>query len=67
MARVIFEDLTLEQAEVFAHWFEGQGEQDCTVWFEEQQVPSPMTDVRRKGWLKVDKATQTVTVHCHTP
>ena len=34
MARVIFGGLTSIQAKCMAHWFEGQGEQDMSIWFE---------------------------------
>ena len=64
MARVIFDNLTLEQAKIFAKWFEGQGEQDCSIWFEEKDVKSPYVDVGHKNWLTVDKETETVTVMC---
>lgn len=63
MARVIFEGLTLKQAEVFAEWYEGQGEQDAGVWFEDRDLETPMTDCGRKGgYKKVDG--DTVTVYC---
>lgn len=45
MAKVIFDGLTVEQAEMMAHWFEGQGEQDIVVWAECQdprlKLPGP--------------------------
>lgn len=62
MARVVFEDLTLEQAKVFADWFEGQGEQDCIPWFEDCNVPAPMADVQRKNWL--EEKEDEIVVHC---
>ena len=53
MARLIFENLTLEDAQMLAEWYEGQGEQDAEVWFEcSDDHPTghaPMTDVSRKG------------------
>ncbi len=48
MARLIFDGLTKKQATVFADWFEGQGEQDCTTWFEEEGIPAPSVDVSQK-------------------
>jgi len=29
---------TKQQAEQFIHWYEGQGEQDASIWFECRQV-----------------------------
>lgn len=49
MARCIFENLTPQQAKVLADWFEGQGEQDCCIWFDNEGVKSPLTDVSRLG------------------
>jgi len=64
MAKVVFENLTLEQAKTFASWFEGQGEQDCCVWFEENKVDAPLVDVVKPNWITVDEQNQTVTVLC---
>lgn len=65
MARVIFEGLTDKQAKTLAEWYEGQGEQDACVWFECNDVPTPMTDCQRKGgYRKIDKTTGDVTVYC---
>lgn len=44
MARAIFDNITLSQAHTLASWFEGQGEQDCEVWFEAHDVESPKAD-----------------------
>ena len=68
MARVIFDGLMPEQAKHFAHWFEGQGEQDIVVWFESQDPPvdPPMTNMKAKPrWL--EQHDEVVIVHCHTP
>lgn len=66
MARCIFDGLTMEQAETLATWFEGQGEQDCCIWFEDRDVESPLTDVCRKdGYMEVNG--DDVIVHCYTP
>ena len=46
MARIVFEGLTKDQVRVFADWFEGQGEQDCEIWFDEQGIKPPLVDVR---------------------
>lgn len=62
MARVIFDGLTKEQAKVFAEWFEGQGEQDCEIWFDENGVPSPLVDVKQEFQYQGDD----VIVHCKT-
>lgn len=65
MVKCIFENLSRKQAIVLAEWFEGQGEQDCIPWFEENDEESPITDVSRKGGYKtVDKITGDVTIYC---
>lgn len=63
MARLIIENLTLEQAKTFARWYEGQGEQDADIWFDIHEVETPWTDNQRKGgFMEVDK--ETVTIYC---
>ena len=53
MARCIFENLTPEQVQCFAEWFEDQGVQDCRMWFEEDCIGPPMTDMKHKPrWLE---------------
>lgn len=64
MAKLIFENLTMEQAAELASWFEGAGEQDCCYWFEDRGVASPTADVSAKNWLVIDKQNQTVTMKC---
>lgn len=54
MASVTFTGLTLQQALVFADWFEGQGEQDCYVWFDDRQVKPPKVAVHNALWKKID-------------
>lgn len=63
MARCIFENLTLEQAKILAHWFEGAGEQDCIYWFEDRDVKSPLTDVGRDGGY-MEVSNDDVIVYC---
>ena len=63
MARVIFENLTMKQAKELANWYEGQGEQDAQVWFEEKEVDVPTVDVHKKDCIKT--VGDTVTVKCH--
>ena len=68
MARVIFDGLTVEQAKMFAHWFEGQGEQNISVWAECQDPPidAPLTNMKAKpSWL--EQHGEDFIVHCHTP
>lgn len=65
-ASVTFTGLTMAQAKCFAHWYEGSAEQD-TTWFEESNVPAPMTDVGARDWLTIDEENQKVIVKCHTP
>ena len=64
MSRCIFENLTPQQAEELASWFEGQGEQDCSTWFEMREIKSPMTDVSRKGGYCEPLANGDVIVYC---
>lgn len=45
MARCILDNLTPEQAETMADWFEGQGEQDAQIWFDAHEVPMPWSDL----------------------
>ncbi len=47
MARLIFEDLTIEQAKCLASWYCGQGEQDSSYWLDEADLPNVSTDVVR--------------------
>lgn len=63
MARVVIEGISIEQAEEFAHWFEGQGEQDMYNWFETNDVETFDTDVARKGGF-MEKTKDEVTVYC---
>ena len=42
---VKFINLTLEQARTFADWYDGQGEQDAEMWFDEHcEDGTPRTD-----------------------
>jgi hypothetical protein len=44
MYGVLFKNFeTRQQAEEFARWYEGQGEQDIGFWFEEAGLPTPYT------------------------
>jgi phage anti-repressor protein len=62
MAKLIIENLTLEQAEELAHWYEGSGEQSADVWFDIRELKTPFANVQDKDWLVVDKKNQTVTM-----
>ena len=54
MARIIMEKMTLEQAKMFAEWYENQGEQDAYEWFDLNGLRAPMTDVQHKnGFMEV--------------
>ena len=65
MARLIIDGLTSEQAKELAHWFEGQGEQDCATWFECRDVSNPPTaDVQRKGGWMETNGDDTI-LYCH--
>ena len=63
MAKVIFDGLTKEQAKQLANWYEGQGEQDASVWFECQDNPVEVPLVRS---IKTNKKTGDVSVECYT-
>lgn len=67
MAKVIFENLTPKQALVLSDWFEGQGEQNCDIWFDANNTPSPLTDVQRKGGYREILDNGDVIVYCKTP
>jgi len=60
MARLIIENLSIEQAKELASWYEGQGEQDASVWFEINEIPTPHVDVWRQPWLELDDDTVTI-------
>jgi hypothetical protein len=64
MAQVIFHSMTLEQAKTLAKWYEGQGEQDASVWFEIKGVEVPCVNTRNPKWFSVDEETQNVKVDC---
>ena len=64
MARFIFEDLTPEQAKVFADWYLGQGEQNADIWFEEQKQKTPYPDLKRPGGYPTILENGDVIVHC---
>ena len=66
MAKLILDGLTADQAKHLADWFEGQGEQDCAFWLENQGVKSPLTDVCRQGGCFETIGDDTV-LHCYTP
>jgi hypothetical protein len=66
MAKCIFENLSPEQAVMLAEWFEGQGEQDCIVWFEENDIEAPLTDVGRDGGYMEVENSGDVTVYCRS-
>ena len=66
MARCIFENLTPKQAKILADWFEGQGEQDCCIWFEDRNTPAPLTDVGRKGGYSEKLDNGDIVVYCKT-
>lgn len=54
MAKLIFENISLEDAKTFAHWYEGQGEQDAEIWFDiHSGKNSPQVDVHRKDCITV--------------
>ena len=52
MSRLVIDNLTKDQAKALAHWFEGQGEQNCAEWLECRKVKAPTVDVSNKPWLR---------------
>lgn len=67
MAKCIFDNLTHEQAVCMAKWFEGQGEQDCAVWFETNEIKPPLANCRHpKGYFEI-LDNENIIVHCYTP
>lgn len=63
MARVIFENLTPEQALALSDWYEGQGEQDAYVWLTDMGLNCANTDVSRPGGYRDIHANGDVTVY----
>jgi hypothetical protein len=46
-----------KHAKTFVDWFEGQGEQDCDIWFEDRGIESQLVDCKStftKGKLNRD-------------
>lgn len=66
MAKLILDGLTKEQAKHLADWFEGEGEQHCNEWLQNQGIKSPLVDVRREGGCFEMIGDDTI-VHCRTP
>lgn len=61
--KVVLKGLTKKQAQIFAEWYAGQGEQDADVWFEEHGTETPMVDVNNPaGWKKEKK--NKIIVYC---
>lgn len=59
-----FKNLTPQQAETLARWYERQGEQQACDWFDVHGVETPFTDVGRKGgYLEKDKEGNVI-VYC---
>ncbi len=64
MAKVIIKGLTMAQAKTFVEWYEGQGEQDACVWFDENcEDPAPLTVMRSWGYYEIDEDEETVTMY----
>ncbi len=47
MARLIFEDLSIEQAKELASWYCEHGEQDSCDWLDEADLPNVNVDVAK--------------------
>lgn len=65
MARFIIDGITIEQAKELAHWYEGQGEQEASGWFECQDggIEAPMTEMDHEpSWINETK--DEVTIYC---
>jgi hypothetical protein len=64
MGKLIFENISVEDAEILAKWYEGQGEQDADVWFEVKGKRAPLVDIRRKnGCIEIDEEKQEVKLY----
>lgn len=59
-----FVGLTKKQAKILAEWYEGQGEQDASYWFEVAGVPTPITNCSRKGGYKEIDKDGNVIIYC---
>lgn len=60
-----FVNLTPAQAKTLPEWYEGQGEQDADLWFDENcEDRAPLTNVQRKGGYKEIDEDGNVTVFC---
>lgn len=64
MAKITFENLTVDQAKDFAQWFEWQGQVDAREWFKAHGQPAPQTDVYRKGGTSKIRKNGDVVVYC---
>lgn len=66
MAKLIIDNITMNQAKVLADWYEGRGEQDAQCWFDENGngEDSPTVDVSNKKCKSIDKKNETVTLLC---
>lgn len=66
MARLVFDNITMQQAQILADWYEGQGEQDAYTWFDVQGqgIRAPHANVHNKNWLKVDTVNEEVIMDC---
>jgi hypothetical protein len=47
--------ISKEEAEAFAGWYEGQGEQDVTIWLECRRDESPDAQIRKYIHVDVGK------------
>ncbi len=65
MAKVIFENLTNEQALELSSWYECQGENDAYEWFSDRRLKTPNTNCQRVGGYRdINKETGDITVYC---
>ena len=69
MAKLIIDGLTPNQAKVLADWYDGQGEQDASIWFDYNGNgdEAPMVDNGREGGCEEIDADGNVTLHCESP
>jgi hypothetical protein len=63
--KVVFSGFeTEEQAKHFANWFEGQGEQDCSIWMEEHAkinaVNVDMSKYAKQGGFTANKENEII-------
>ena len=66
MAKITFENLTVDQVKDFAQWFEWQGQVDAREWFKVRNLKCPQTDHLHKGGAIQCRKYGDVVVYCRS-